>query len=66
MAINSISAHNLQLYQQSEIKRLDKRHEELVVEERRIKFEKEVNEQKRVEMARQLNLSVGQNIDKLV
>ena len=64
-AITSVTAQNLKLYQQSEIRKMDKRHEELVLEERRIKYEKEVNEQKRIEMARRMNRAVGQNIDRM-
>ena len=64
-AITSVTAQNLKLYQQSEIRKMDKRHEELVLEERRIKYEKEVNEQKRIEMARRMNCAVGQNIDRM-
>jgi hypothetical protein len=64
-AITSVTAQNLKLYQQSEIRKIDKRHEELVLEERRVKYEKEVNEQKRIEMARRMNSAVGQNIDRM-
>jgi hypothetical protein len=64
-AITSVTAQNLKLYQQSEIRKIDKRHEELVLEERRVKYEKEVNEQKRIEMARRMNCAVGQNIDRM-
>jgi hypothetical protein len=63
-AITSVTAQNLKLYQQSEIRKLDKRHEELVLEERRIKYEREINEEKRIEMNRRLNRP-GQNIDKI-
>jgi hypothetical protein len=49
---------------QTEIKKLDKRHDELVIEERRIKFEKEVNEQQRIEMNRRMNRP-GQNVDRM-
>jgi hypothetical protein len=63
-AITSVTAQNLKLYQQSEIRKLDKRHEELVLEERRIKYEREINEEKRIEMNRRSNRP-GQNIDKI-
>ena len=64
-AITSVAEQNLKLYQRSEIRKMDKRHEELILEERRIKYEKEVNEQKRIEMARRMNRAVGQNIDRM-
>jgi len=64
-AITSVTAQNLKLYQQAEIRKLDKRHEELVLEERRVKYDREVNEQKRLEIARQMNKSVGQNVDRM-
>jgi hypothetical protein len=63
-AITSVTAQNLKLYQQSEIRKVDKRHEELVLEERRIKYEKEINEEKRIEMNRRMNRP-GQNVDKM-
>jgi hypothetical protein len=63
--VNRVTAQNAEIYRQTEIKKLDKRHEELRVEERRIKYEKEINEQKRIEMARKMNCSVGQNIDRM-
>jgi hypothetical protein len=62
--IASISEQNLKLYQQSEIRKLDKRHEEIILEERRIKYEREVNEQKRIEMNRRMNRP-GQNVDRM-
>jgi len=63
--VNRVTAQNAEIYRQTEIKKLDKRHEELRVEERRIKYEKEINEQKRIEMARRMNCAVGQNIDRM-
>jgi len=63
--ITSVTAQNLKLYQQSEIRKIDKRHEELVLEEQRIKYEREVNEQKRIEMAQRMNCAVGQNVDRI-
>lgn len=65
MELNNISARILKLFQQSEIKKMDRRHEDLVLEERRIKYEKEINEQKRIEMNRRMNRN-GQNIDRMV
>ena len=63
--VSRVTAQNAEIYRQTEIKKLEKRHEELRVEERRIKYEKEVNEQKRIEMARMMNHAVGQNIDRM-
>lgn len=63
-AIASVTAQNDKLYQQAEIKKIDRRHEELVLEERRIKYDKEINEEKRVEMNRRMNRP-GQNVDRM-
>lgn len=63
-AINRVTMQNAELYQQTEIRKLDKRHEELVQEERRVKYQKEVNEEKRIEMNRRMNRP-GQNVDKM-
>jgi hypothetical protein len=63
--ISRVAAHTAEMYRQLDIKKLDKRHEELRLEERRIKYEKEINEQKRIEMARRMNSAVGQNIDRM-
>jgi len=65
MTINSVTESNLKMYQQSEVRKLDRRHEDLVLEERRIKYEKEINEQKRIEMAQRMNCAVGQNVDRM-
>ena len=64
MTVNRIATYNAELYQRTEVKRLEQRHEERRVEERRIKHQLEVDEQKRIEMNRQMNRS-GQNVDKL-
>jgi hypothetical protein len=63
-AINRVTMQNAELYQQTEIRKLDKRHEELVQEERRVKYQKEINEEKRIEMNRRMNRP-GQNVDKM-
>jgi hypothetical protein len=47
-----------------EIKKLDKRHEELIQEERRVKERLKDNEEKRVEMNRRMNRP-GQNVDRM-
>ena len=62
--ISRVAEQNAEIYRQTEIKKLDKRHEELVLEERRIKYEKEINEQKRIEMNRRMNRP-GQNVDRM-
>jgi hypothetical protein len=52
------------MYRQLEIKKLDKRHEELRVEEQRVKLNLKDNEEKRIEMNRRMNRP-GQNVDKI-
>ena len=64
MTISRVAEQNAEIYQKIEIKKLEKRHEELRLEERRVKERLETNEQKRIEMNRQLNRP-GQNIDRM-
>ena len=63
-AINRVTVQNAELYQQMEIKKLDRRHEEIVQEERRVKERREDNEQKRIEMNCRMNRP-GQNVDRM-
>jgi hypothetical protein len=62
--ISRVSAQNAELQKQVEIKKLDKRHEELRNEERRVKANLKANEEARIEMNRRMNRP-GQNIDKI-
>ena len=62
--ISSVSAQNAEIQRQLEIKKLDKRHEELRIEERRVKANLKANEEARIEMNRRMNRP-GQNIDKI-
>jgi hypothetical protein len=64
MSIERITSQNNELYSQLEIKKLDQRHNAIIQEERRIKHQKEVNEQQRIEMNRRMNRP-GQNVDKM-
>ena len=64
MPIERITSQNNELYSQLEIKKLDQRHNAIIQEERRIKHQKEVNEQQRIEMNRRMNRP-GQNVDKM-
>jgi ABC-type phosphate transport system auxiliary subunit len=52
------------MYQQMEVKKVDKRHEELRLEERRVQADAKVDEQARIEMNRRMNRA-GQNIDRM-
>jgi ABC-type phosphate transport system auxiliary subunit len=63
-AISRVSAQNAEIYRQTEIKKLDKRHEELRLEERRVQANIKANEQARIEMNRRMNRP-GQNVDKM-
>lgn len=62
--INRVTVQNAELYRQTEIKKSDNRHEALRVEERRIKYQKEINEQRRIEMNRWMDRP-GQNVDRM-
>jgi len=62
--ISRVTMQNAEIYRQTEVKKLDKRHEEQVQEERRIKERREDNEEKRIEMNRRMNRP-GQNVDRM-
>jgi hypothetical protein len=64
MNVNRVSLQNEEVYRQWEIKKLDKRHEELRIEEQRAKLDLIDNEQARVEMNRRMNRP-GQNVDRM-
>jgi hypothetical protein len=52
------------MYRQLDIRKLDKRHEELRLEEQRVRLNLKANEEARVEMNRRMNRP-GQNIDRM-
>ena len=62
--ISRLTAQNAELYRQIEVKKLDKRHEELRLEERRVKANIKANEEARIEMNRRMNRP-GQNVDRM-
>jgi hypothetical protein len=64
MTVSRVAEQNAEIYQKSEIKKLDKRHEELRIEEQRVKLNLKDNEEKRVEMNRRMNRP-GQNVDRM-
>jgi hypothetical protein len=62
--VSRVTAQNAEIYRQTEIKKLDKRHEELRIEEQRVKLNIKANEEARIDMNRRMNRP-GQNIDKI-
>jgi ABC-type phosphate transport system auxiliary subunit len=62
--VNRVTAQNAEMYRQTEIKKLDKRHEELRLEERRVQANIKANEQARIEMNRRMNRP-GQSVDRM-
>jgi len=62
--VSRVTAQNAEMYRQTEIKKLDKRHEELRIEEQRVKLNIKANEEARIDMNRRMNRP-GQNIDKI-
>ena len=62
--VNRVTEQNLKIYQQLEIKKLDKRHEALRLEQQRVKERLKDTEDKRIEMNRQMNRA-GQNVDRM-
>jgi hypothetical protein len=64
MTISRVAEQNAEIYRQTEIKKLDKRHEELRLEERRVQASIKANEEARIEMNRRMNRP-GQNVDRM-
>jgi hypothetical protein len=64
MDVSKVTAYNNEIHQRTECKRLEIRHEERRLEERRNKQIAEVSEQKRIERNRQMNRP-GQNVDRM-
>ena len=62
--VSRVSIQNLEMYRQTEIKKLDNRHEELRLEERRVQANIKANEEARMEMNRRMNRA-GQNVDRM-
>jgi hypothetical protein len=62
--ISRVTAQNAEMHRQIEIKKLEKRHEELRIEEQRVKLNIKANEEARIDMNRRMNRP-GQNIDKI-
>jgi ABC-type phosphate transport system auxiliary subunit len=62
--ISRVTAQNAEVYRQMEIKKVDKRHEDLRLEERRVQADTKIDEQARIEMNRRMNRA-GQNIDRM-
>ena len=62
--INRISEYNSEIYRNMQIKNAERRLDELRLEERRNKQIREVSEQARIEMNRQMNRP-GQNVDRM-
>jgi hypothetical protein len=62
--VSRVTAQNTEIYRQLEIKKLDKRHEELRLEEQRVKLNLKANEEARIEMNRRMNRP-GQNVDRM-
>ena len=63
--VSRVAAQTAEMYRQLDIKRLDKRHEELRIEEQRVRLNLRDNEQQRIEMNLRMNRP-GQNVDRMV
>jgi hypothetical protein len=64
MNVSRVAEQNAEIYRQTEVKKSDKRHEEQIQDERRVKLNREIQEAKRIEMNRQMNRP-GQNVDRM-
>ena len=62
--VSRVSEQNAEMYRQMAIKKLDHKHEELRLEAMRVKERLKENEDKRIEMNRQMNRA-GQNVDRM-
>ena len=62
--ISRVAAQTAEMYRQTEIKKLDKRHEELRIEEQRVRLNLKANEEARLDMNRRMNRP-GQNVDRM-
>lgn len=63
-SINRVEQYNNEIYQQTLVKILDRRHEESRLEQRCTKERLVNNEEKRMEINRQMNRP-GQNVDRM-
>jgi hypothetical protein len=63
--VSRASQQSIEIYNRNLSKQADIRNQEKILEERRNKHCKEIDEQKRIEMARRMNSAVGQNIDRM-
>ena len=62
--MSKITEYSNELYCRNEIRKTEQRHSQRVVEEKLVKFQKEVTEQQRIEMNRRMN-KPGQNVDRM-
>lgn len=63
-SVNRIADYNNELYRYTQIRYIERRHNEIQLEERRLKQIREVSEQARIEMNRRMNRP-GQNVDRM-
>ena len=61
--VSKVTLQNAEMYRQMDIRKLDKRHEELRLEEQRVRLNLKANEEARIEMNRRMNRP-GQNVDR--
>ena len=62
--VSRVAAQTAEMYRQLDIRKLDKRHEELRLEERRVQANIKSNEEARMEMNRRMNRP-GQHVDRM-
>ena len=62
--ISRVAAQTAEMYRQLDIKKLDKKREELRVEEQRVKLNIKANEEARIDMNRRMNRP-GQHVDRM-
>ena len=62
--VSRVTVQNAELYRQANIRKSDTRHEEIRLEEQRVRLNLKANEQARIEANRRMNRP-GQNIDRM-
>ena len=64
MEVSRVTQQSFEIYNRNLDRLADARHTERIVEERRVKYQKQIDEAQRIEMNRRMNRS-GQNVDKM-
>ena len=64
MEVSRVTQQSVEIYSRNLDRLADARHAERIVEERRVKYQKQIDEQQRIEMNLRMGRN-GQNVDKM-